>query len=435
MSHMLDIRYIRDHAKEVQKKSEQKGYKVDVSSLLKLDDDHRVLQAKADTLRQQRNELADSLKSGKPTDEQLKKGRGLKTELGEVEGKLKTAEESFLAALKKIPNMPLDYVPVGKSEDDNQVIKTVGEPTKFGFKPKNHWQIAEERGLIDKERAAKITGSRFAYIKGNLVRLQFGLVQWVMDVLTDEAILQKLITDNKLKLSAKAFVPVVPPAMVRTDVYEATGRLNAEEQTYKLADDDLWLNASAEHSLCPMYMGEILPEADLPIRYIGYSTSFRREAGTYGKDMEGILRMHQFDKLEMESFSLAETGLDEHRLFVAIQEHLMQQLQIPYQVLQKCTFDIGGPNAAGVDINAWLPGQNQYRETHTADYMTDYQARRLQTRTRRQNGDVELVHNNDATAFALGRAMVAIIENYQQEDGSIVVPEVLRPYLGSRAVL
>ncbi len=432
---MLDIRYIRQDPKEVQKKSEQKGYKVDIPGLLKLDDERRELQTKAESLRQARNELADGLKAGKPSGEQLQKGRKLKTDLAGVESHLETVEKEFLAALKKVPNMPLDYVPVGKSEEDNKVVKTVGEPTKFAFKPKNHWQIAEERGLIDKERAAKITGSRFAYVKGNLVRLQFALMQWVMDVVTDEAILQKLITDNNLKLSPKAFVPVIPPALVRTDVYEATGRLNAEEQTYKLADDELWLNASAEHSLCPMYMNEILPEADLPIRYLGYSTSFRREAGSYGKDMEGVLRMHQFDKLEMESFSLGATGLDEHKLLIAVQEHLMQQLQIPYQLLQKCTFDIGGPNAAGVDINAWLPGQNQYRETHTADYMTDYQSRRLQTRVRRENGEIELVHTNDATALAMGRGMVAIIENYQQEDGGIIVPEVLRPYLGSREVL
>jgi len=184
-----------------------------------------------------------------------------------------------------------------------------------------------------------------------------------------------------------------------------------------------------------MHANEIIDEAHLPIRYLGYATSFRREAGTYGKDMEGILRMHQFDKLEMESFSTAENGLSEHFLMVAIQEHLLASLGLPYRVIQKCTADIGKPNARGIDMEAWLPGQEQYRETHTADYMTDYQSRRLQTRVRRESGELELVHTNDATAFALGRAMIAIIENYQNEDGTVRIPLVLQPYLGGKQVL
>lgn len=432
---MLDIQYIRENPQLVQEKATQKGYSVDISSLLKLDDDRRELMAKADELRQRRNELAHVTKGGRPTSEQIEQGKDLKTKLAELEDRLRVTEEEFFVALKKVPNMPLGYVPVGNSEEDNVVEKTVGKPTKFNFAPKNHAQIEEMRGWLDKERAAKIAGSRFAYLKGDLVRLQFALLQWGMDTLTDEKTLQKIIDDARLQVSAKPFTPVIPPAMVRTEPYAATARLNREEVTYKIEQDDLWLNASAEHSLAPMYWNEILPESELPIRYIGYSTSFRREAGTYGKDMEGTFRLHQFDKLEMESFTTPETGLEEHKLMVAIQEYFMQQLNIPYQLLQKCTFDIGGPNAAGVDINAWLPGQNKYRETHTADYMTDYQARRLQTRVRRADGSVELVHTNDATAFAMSRAPIAIIENYQNEDGTVTVPDVLRPYLGGRGVL
>jgi seryl-tRNA synthetase len=184
-----------------------------------------------------------------------------------------------------------------------------------------------------------------------------------------------------------------------------------------------------------MHAGEIFEAADLPIRYLGYATSFRREAGTYGKDMEGILRMHQFDKLEMESFTTKEHGMNEHLFFVAIQEYLLTQLEVPYRVIQKCTADIGKPNARGIDMEAWLPGQQQYRETHTADYMTDYQARRLNTRVRRESGELELVHTNDATAFALGRAMIAIIENGQQADGTIKIPAALQPYLGGKEIL
>jgi len=236
-------------------------------------------------------------------------------------------------------------------------------------------------------------------------------------------------------VSTKAFTPILPPLMIRTELYDAMDRLEPRDDRYKLEDDDLWLQGSAEHVMGSMHAQEIIEEVNLPIRYIGYATSFRREAGTYGKDMEGILRMHQFDKLEMESFTTRENGLSEHLFMVAIQEYLLKSLGIPYQVIQKCTADIGKPNARGIDMEAWLPGQNQYRETHTADYMTDYQARRLQTRVRRTTGELELVHTNDATAFALGRAMIAIIENYQNEDATVRVPEALRGYLGNKEVL
>ncbi|HUC20006.1 MAG TPA: aminoacyl--tRNA ligase-related protein, partial [Candidatus Polarisedimenticolaceae bacterium] len=287
----------------------------------------------------------------------------------------------------------------------------------------------EANDWIDKERAAKVSGSRFAYIKGSLVRLQFALMQYGLNVLTDETKLAEIAEAAGLKVSAKPFVPVLPPPMIRTDVYEATGRLNGAEVTYKLEDDDLWLNGSAEHSLCAMYQNEILPEADLPIRYVGYATSFRREAGTYGKDMEGIFRMHHFDKMEMESFTTADVGLDEHLFMIAIQEYLMQQLGLPYQVIMKSTADIGKPNARGVDINTWLPGQDKYRETHSADFISDYQTRALQTRVRRESG-VELAHTNDATAYAMGRTLIAIIENYQTKDGKVRVPDVLQPAYG-----
>lgn len=432
---MLDIRYIRENAARVQEASEQKGYKdVDIAHLLQLDEERRELLGKVEELRKERNDLSSSLKTQKPSEEQIARGRELKTEIAEIENRLNVVEEEFTARLKKVPNMPLDYVPVGATEDENVIEKTVGEPTKFDFKPKNHWEIAQERGWIDKERAAKVAGARFAYVKGELARLHFALMSYGMDVVTDEAKLKEIIEGAGLNVSTKPFTLVMPPAVARTDVYDATGRLNKEEQTYKLADDDLWLNASAEHVMAPMYLGEILDEAQLPIRLVGYTTAFRREAGTYGKDMEGIFRLHQFDKLEMESFTTGDTGLEEHKLMVAIQEYLMSSLGVPYRVLQKCTADIGGPNAAGVDIDSWLPGQDKYRETHTADYITDYQARRMQTRVRRSSGELELVHTNDATAFSQ-RPLIAIVENFQQADGTVRVPEVLRPYLGGREIL
>ena len=422
---MLDIQFIRDNAKLVAEKSRQKGFDVDIGKLLELDEKRRRLIGEVEELRAKRNELSGSKK---PSLEQITKGRELKEKIAKTEDELGKTEQEFNVLLKKVPNMPTDDVPVGSTEQDNKVIKTVGEKPKFSFEPKNHAELGEALGFIDKERAAKVAGSRFAYIKGDLVKLQFALIQFGLDVLTNEDTLKQIIKDNKLKVSSKPFIPVLPPAVAQTAAYEATGRLNKEEQTYKLADDDLWLNASAEHTLAPMHMDEILDEKDFPIRYVGYTTAFRREAGTYGKDTEGIFRLHQFDKLEMESFSVSENSMQEHMFMIAIQEYLMQQLKLPYQVVLKCSGEIGGPNARGVDIETWLPSQNLYRETHTADYITDYQARRLKTRIRRDSGEVELVHTNDATAFSQ-RPLIAIMENYQTKDGSIEIPEVLKYYL------
>ena len=430
---MLDIQFIRDNPDLVQEKSKQKGYDVDVSRLLQLDEERRRLLTEVEQVRAKRNVLADQLKKGNPGPEQIEEGKALKGKLAELEQQLEPVETDYQTLLKAVPNMPLDYVPAGTTEDQNVIVKTVGQPPHFDFTPKHDYELGAQHDLIDKERAAKIAGARFVYLKGGLVRLQFALIQFVMQSLTDEALIKKLVEENGLNLSTKPFTPILPPAMLRTEPYAASARLNAEETTYKLADDDLWLNASAEHTLCTMYWNEILPEDMFPIRYIGYSTSFRREAGSYGKDEEGIFRLHQFDKLEMESFTTPEAGLDEHKLQIAIQEYLVQQLGLSYQFLQKCTADIGKPNAAGVDLNCWFPAQGQYRETHTADYMTDYQARDLKIRVRRQDGRVELVNTADATAFAMSRILKAIMENNQSADGHIRVPEVLRKYLNDQA--
>jgi seryl-tRNA synthetase len=438
---MLDIQFIRDNPELVQEKSKQKGYGVDVSKLLQVDTDRRELLTAVEALRARRNENSGKMKTslasqngqgGKPEQSLIDEGKQIKIELNERETYLQDLDAEYAALLKAVPNMPLADVPVGATEDENVVAKQVGERTKFDFVPKNHWEILEPRDMLDKERAAKISGSRFAYLKGDLVRLQLAIMQFVMETLGDEAIIQKIIDENDLHISAKPFTPVLPPAMLRTEPYVASARLNAEEVTYKIEQDDLWMNASAEHTLCTMYWNEILPEDMFPIRYLGYSTSFRREAGTYGKDTEGMIRLHQFDKLEMEVFSTAETALDEHKLQVAIQEYLVQQVGLPYQVLQKCTFDIGKPNASGFDIECWFPGQQKYRETHTADYMTDYQARDLKIRVRRASGDTELVHTNDATAFAMSRVLAAIVENFQMADGHVKIPAVLQPYMAGR---
>lgn len=431
---MLDIQFIRDNSEQVQEKSKQKGYEVNVGELLHADEERRGLLTAIEGLRKQRNDNADKMKGGgQPAPELIEEGKRIKAELAQAEEHFAGVDERFAKLLKAVPNMPLDYVPVGASEDENQVAKTVGEPPHFDFTPKHDYQLGAEHDLIDKERATKIAGSRFVYLKGGLVRMQLALMQFVMQSLGDEQLIARLVQENGLNVSTKPFTPVLPPAMLRTEPYEASARLNAEEMTYKIEQDDLWLNASAEHTLCTMYWNEILPEDMFPIRYLGYSTSFRREAGTYGKDEEGIFRLHQFDKLEMESLTTPETGLDEHKLHIAIQEYLVQQIGLPYQFVQKCTADIGKPNAAGVDLNAWFPAQGKYRETHTADYMTDYQSRDLKIRVRRQDGRVELVHTADATAFAMSRILKALIENNQTADGRIIVPEVLRPFMNGQA--
>jgi seryl-tRNA synthetase len=432
---MLDIKFIRDNAAAVQQNAKNKGYDVNIADLLSLDDTRRGLQQRADDLREKRNGISTQMQGGRPSDDLIEQAKVIKDELGGIEAELKTADESFTTVLKTIPNMAANDVPVGASEDENVVAKTVGEPTVFDFDARNHADIANDRGWLDKERAAKVTGSRFAYIKGDLVMLQFAIVQYTLATLSNRQVLSQIAHDAGLDVSDTPFTPVLPPLMIRTDMYDAMDRLEPRDDRYKLENDDLWLQGSAEHVLGSMHADEILNESDLPIRYIGYATSFRREAGTYGKDMEGILRMHQFDKLEIESFTTAEHGMDEHKFFIAIQEFLIHSLGLPYRVVQKCTADIGKPNARGFDMDTWLPGQNQYRETHTADYMTDYQSRRLKTRVRRTNGDVQLVHTNDATAFALGRIMIAIIENFQTADGHVAVPKALQPYLAGRDVL
>lgn len=425
---MLDIRFIRENADRVQEASKQKGYDVDIAKLLKLDENRCQLQQQVEELRANRNETAAKMQDGKPDQTVIDAGKVIKMKLAEEERYLKQVDEEFVALLKQVPNLPSDDVPLGVSEDENVVVKTVGDIPKFDFEPKNHYQIGEAKGWLDKERAAKVAGSRFAYVMGDMVKLEMAIEQFVINSLTDQAVIAEIVASAGLDIDNRPFIPVLPPLMVRTEIYDQMDRLEPQDDRYKIEGEELWLQGSAEHVLGSMHVGEVFDENQLPLRYLGFATSFRKEAGTYGKDMEGIIRMHQFDKLEMESFTTAEKGLSEHLFFVAIQEYLLAKLKLPYHVLMKCTADIGKPNARGVDMEVWLPAQGRYRETHTADYMTDYQARRLQTKVR-VGSSTQLIHTNDATAFALGRIMVAIIENYQTADGDVTIPEVLRPYL------
>lgn len=431
---MLDIKFIRDNAERVQESAKQKGYDVDIRQLLEVDDQRRDLQRQVDELRTRRNENAAKMKGGKPEQNLIDEGKQIKVELADREEQLKGYDAEYTSLLKAVPNMPWDDVPVGATEDENVEVKVVGDIPTFDFAPKNHYEIAEAKCWLDKKRASRVAGARFAYIMGDLVLLQQAIIQFVMSSLTNEEVIKTIIGDAGIEVSSRPFVPVLPPLMIRTEPYDQMDRLQPSDDRYKIEGEELWLQGSAEHVLGSMHAGEVFDADQLPLRYLGFATSFRKEAGTYGKDMEGMIRMHQFDKLEMESFTEAKDSFNEHLFFIAIQEYLLQQFKLPYHVLMKCTVDIGKPNARGVDMEVWLPGQGKYRETHTADYMTDYQARRLQTRVR-VGDEVQLIHTNDATAFALGRCMVAIIENYQTADGDVSVPEVLQPYMGGREII
>ncbi|TSC69645.1 MAG: hypothetical protein G01um101470_1024, partial [Parcubacteria group bacterium Gr01-1014_70] len=358
----------------------------------------------------------------------------LKEKLRKIEERSQTAEKELMVLLYKIPNVPSADTPVGPDASSNRVIRAWGEKPQFSFAPKAHWDLGKDLGVIDSEKAADVSGARFTYLKGDLVLFQFALMQFAMEALTSKEKLQHIITEANLSVAADPFIPVLPPVLMRSDVMGRMARRDPIDERYYFEKDDMVFVGSAEHTLGPLHMDEILNEARLPVRYVGYSTAFRREAGSYGKDTKGILRQHQFDKIEMESFTQPENGIAEQDFFVAIQEYLMRQLDLPYQTVLISTGDMGFPDQRQIDIETWMPGQDAFRETHSADYIGGFQARRLNTRVRRVSGDIEPVHMNDATVFAMGRTLIAILENYQQGDGSVVVPEVLQKWVGKERI-
>jgi seryl-tRNA synthetase len=358
--------------------------------------------------------------------------RAVKEDIKAKEEKLKETTLEWQKMMIKIPNIPSVDTPEGPDESGNQVLRSWGEKPQFSFKPKEHFELGKALGIIDTETAAEVAGSRFAYLKGDLVLMQFALIQMCLEILTNPETLKKIAEENKISIKSSAFLPVIPPVFIRPIVQMKMARYMTPEEHYLFPNDDLMLIGSAEHTLGSMHMHKIFEEKDLPIRYAGYSTAFRREAGAAGKDTNGILRQHQFDKLEMEVFSLPENSIQEQNFLVAIQEYIMQSLKLPYQIVAVCTGDMGFPDNRQLDLETWMPGQNKYRETHSADSMGGFQARRLNTRVRRADGKIEPVHTNDATVVAIGRMLIAIIENYQQADGSIKIPEVLRKYMGDR---
>jgi len=321
-----------------------------------------------------------------------------------------------------LPNIPFEDVPVGKDDSQNIILRKVGKSTKGG---KDYMQLGQDLNLIDIDRAGKVAGSRFGYIKNELALLEFALIKLVMDTL------KNLPAGRQGK-----FQPVIPPVMVKNQMARGTGYFEAadEKEAYYLPADDMYLVGTSEQSLVAMHADEVLDEKKLPLRYVGFSTCFRREAGSYGKDTKGILRVHQFDKLEMVIFSKVEDSATEHKLLLSIEEKLMKALGLPYQVINICTGDLGRPAAAKFDIETWLPSENKYRETHSTSNCTDYQARRLNIRYKDANNKMQFVHTLNGTAFAIGRILIMILENYQQKDGSIKVPKVLQKYCGFKAI-
>lgn len=432
---MLDTKFIRENEDAVRYAIEHKKCeKVDLDKFLKLDEETAELLKKVENLRAERNQISEKIANADDAsrEKMIESAGKIKEKLLKFEKELEEKQDELREIHLKIPNVVTPKMPVGKDDSENIVLRKWGEPAKFNFEPKDHVDLGEKLDLIEIEKAAEVSGTRFYYLKNEAVLIQFAIVNLVLKTLMDEKILSE-IADETGNPFGKPFSPVVPPIMMRPEIMKKMDRLDPIDERYRTVQDNLMLVGSAEHTLGPIHMDEILEKEDLPIRYIGYSTALRREAGSYGKDTRGIFRAHQFDKLEMETFVPVEYGEIEQEFIVGIQEYLMQQLQIPYQVVQICTGDCGKPDYNQYDIEAWLPGQGKYRETHTSDYMTDYQARRLNIRYRDSDGN-KYVHMNDATGFAIGRILIAILENFQREDGCVVVPKVLRSFVGTDVI-
>lgn len=405
---MLDIKFIRENPDKVKEACRAKKEPVDIDRLLELDKKYLRLLQKLEELRHKRRES-----SKKPP----KKGTTLKyskEELKKYEEETRKVKEERNKLLLEVPNLPAPDVKVGQSENDNEVIRTWGKKPNFDFEPMDYLTLAESLDLIDVKRASKVSGTRFGYLKNEAVLLEFALVNFALATLIKEG-----------------FQPVVPPVLINEDSMLGMGYLahGGEEETYHLNQDGLYLTGTSEQSIGPMYKDEILSEGELPKRYAAFSSCFRREAGSWGKDTKGIFRVHQFDKIEMFSFATPEDSIKEHDYFLSLEEKLVQALGIPYQVVKMCTSDLGNPAARKYDIECWFPSQGKYRETHSTSCCTDYQARRLNIKYRDKDGKKHLIHTVNGTAFAIGRTIIALIENFQQKDGSILIPKVLRPYM------
>ncbi len=414
---MLDINFIRGNQEKVKEACKNKNANINVDRVLELDEKKREFMTEIETLKAEQNKIS---RGGKDNSVLIVQAKEIKEKIKSLSPELDKIETELKSLLLQLPNIPFDDVPVGKDDSENVIVRQVGHKPIFLFsKPKDYMELGESLDLIDTQRAGKVAGSRFGYLKNELPLLEFALINLVMDTVRKEG-----------------FIPVLPPVMLKEEMARGTGYFEAtdEKEAYFLPEDKMYLAGTSEQSLVSMHADEILNEKDLPIRYVGFSTCFRREAGSYGKDTKGILRVHQFDKLEMVIFSKPEDSKDEHKLLLSIEEKLMKALGLPYQVINICTGDLGRPAAAKYDIETWLPSENKYRETHSTSNCTDFQARRLNIRYKDKNGKINFVHTLNGTAFAIGRILIMIMENYQQKDGSIKIPKALQKYCGFKAI-
>ncbi len=404
---MLDLKLIRRDPEGVRSALARRGAAEAIDGLLEADRRWRELTTRFEELKAEQNavgrEIGEAKRSGADAAAALERSAALKAELGPLGEEVREADQRVHELLISLPNLPDPDAP----EQEDRVLREVGESGKLG---KDHLELLGDR--VDMERGARLSGSRFAYLKGDAVLLEFALVRWALEV-----------------LGGHGFTPVIPPVLVRERALFGTGFLpDTEQQIYRLPEDDLYLVGTSEVALASLHDDEILDEADLPLHYAGFSTCFRREAGAAGKDTRGIFRVHQFDKVEMFAFVRPEDSLDEHERLLSIEEELLQALELPYRVVSIAAWDLGSSAAKKYDLEAWLPGQGRFRELTSCSNTTDYQARRLGIRYRPDGGKPEEVHTLNGTAVAVGRTIIAVVENHQRDDGSIAVPAVLHPF-------
>lgn len=411
---MLDIQFIRDNPELVAEKAKQKGYDVNISELLELDAKRRNMLTRLESLRAERNQLTTEMKGDKPSEKQIAAGRRLKEDIAAREAELREVEDKYNAQLFTVPNVTFDDVPVG-GEEDSVEIKVVGDkPTGA----KDHLDYAVGRDWVDFERGAKVAGAKFYYLKGDLALLENAITQYALQFVL-----------------GKGFTYMTVPHMVNARTATGAGfspRGDKESNEYYIEDEDLTLIGTAEAPLTGYHAEEIIDEAELPKLYVGYSPCYRREAGTYGKHTRGLFRVHQFNKLEMYAFTLPEDSKEMHERILAIEEELWQSIGIPYHVINIASGDLGAPAAKKYDIEYWSKADGAYRELTSCSNCTDFQARNLNIRVRRKDGSVEMLHTLNGTAVSLARSLVVILEHFQNEDGMLGVPAVLRPFMGGR---
>ena len=411
---MLDSQILKSNLKEFNENLKKRDISINVDLLIELDEKRRKAKFQAEQVRAEQNKLGKEIaKADKEEKEELlKRASELSENFKKLSEEAEKEDKQFLDLWIKIPNIVDSSSPVGSTDKDNKEIKKIGNIKEIE-NVRDHLNIGEALGLINVEKAAEVSGSRFSYIFGDLVKIEFNLVSYVLD-----------------KLSSKGFIPTVPPVLVREDALYGTGFFPDDaEQVYEIQNDELFLVGTSEVSLAALHGDEILEHDSLPLRYAGFSTCFRREAGTYGKDTTGIFRVHQFDKVEMFSFCDPEKSKEEHEYLLSLEEEILNDLEIPYRVVDVCSGDLGASAAKKYDIEAWIPSQNNYREVTSCSNTTDYQARRLNIRTKKDK-EVSLIHTLNGTALAVGRILIALIENNQQEDGTVNFSDNLTKIIG-----